>query len=287
VHADWRGYALGLAGVAVFSVTLPATRLAVQQIDPWAVAFGRMAVAGLIAGAMLLALGERLPDRPTLARLAIVATGVVLGFPLFSTLAMQTVDASHGGVVLAVLPLATAVVAAVRAGERPTPAFWLWALLGTLLVLAFALLRGRGHLATGDLFLLLAGVLAAIGYAEGGVLARARPGLVVIGWALVLTLPAVLPVGLLLLPRVNWSADAAAWAAFLYVAIGSQFLGFYFWYKGLALGGIARIGQVQLLQTFLTLGCSAVLLGETIDKFTLIFALATVLCVWAGRRARA
>lgn len=182
VHGDWRRYALGLAGATLFRVTLPATRLAVQPIDPWAVAFGRMAVAGLLAGAMLLALGERLRDRPTLARRAVVAGRVVLGVPLFSTPAMRTVDASDGGVVPAVPLRATAVVATARAGERPSSAFWLWALLGMLLVLAVALLRRRGALATDDLFLLLAGLLAAIGYAGAG----AGSGLVVIGWALVL-----------------------------------------------------------------------------------------------------
>lgn len=284
--AEWVGYLLGFAGVAVFSVTLPATRLAVQQLDPWVVAFGRMLLAGAAAAVTLILMRQRLPDRATLWRLAVVAIGVVFGFPLFSTLAMRTVDASHGGVVLAVLPLCTALAAALRGGERPRPLFWLWAVLGALLVLAFALLRGDGRLVAADGYLVLAGLLAAIGYAEGALLARRMPGLVVIGWALVLAQPVVIPICLGLLPRVSWDAGTAPWLGFLYVAFASQFLGFYFWYKGLALGGIARIGQVQLLQTFLTLAASSVLLGEVLDTSTLLFALATVLCVWAGRRAR-
>lgn len=283
---EWAGYLLGLAGVAVFSVTLPATRLAVQELDPWVVAFGRMLLAGVAAAFTLLVLRQRLPDRPTLLRLAVVALGVVFGFPLFSTLAMRSVDASHGGVVLAVLPLCTAVVAALRGGERPAPAFWLWAVLGALLVLAFALLGGGGGLVPADIHLVIACVLAAVGYAEGALLAQRMPGLVVIAWALVLAQPAVVPICLWLLPGVSRGASPAAWAAFLYVALASQFLGFYFWYKGLALGGIARVSQVQLLQTFMTLAASFLLLGEALDTSTLLFALAAVLCVWAGRRGR-
>jgi drug/metabolite transporter (DMT)-like permease len=278
---------LGFVGVAVFSVTLPATRLAVLALDPWLVAFGRMLLAAIAGAVTLLLWRAPLPDRVTLARLLVVAAGVVLGFPLFSTLAMARVDASHGGVILAVLPLCTALAAAWRAGERPSVAFWAAALAGAGLVLAFALLRGAGAPQRADLYLVLACVLAAVGYAEGAVLARRMPGLQVIAWALVLSLPLVLPICLLLAPRLPAAAGPAAWAAFLYVALGSQVLGFFFWYRGLALGGIARVGQVQLLQTFLTLGASALLLGERLDATTLIFAAGTVLCVWAARRARA
>jgi drug/metabolite transporter (DMT)-like permease len=279
--------ALGLLGVAVFSLTLPATRRAAFELDPWVLAFGRMALAGIVAAIGLALSRARPPDRSTWLRLALVALGVVLGFPLFSKLAMTEVDASHGGVVLAVLPLCTAVAAAVLAKERPSPAFWLWACAGAAVVLAFALLRGKGGLALADLHLALACVLAALGYAQGALLARRMPGLAVIAWALVLSLPLVLPACLALLPRVAWSASPTAWGCFAYVALGSQLLGFLFWYRGLAIGGITRVGQVQLLQPFMTLAAAALLLGERLDTATVLFAVVTVLCVWAGRRARA
>jgi drug/metabolite transporter (DMT)-like permease len=280
------GLGLGFLGVVVFSLTLPLTRYAVQELDPTFVAFGRMLVAAVAGALTLIGMRAPLPRRADLPPLAMVAGGVVLGFPLFSTLALRTVDASHGGVVLAVLPLSTAVAAVLLARERPAPAFWAWAALGASSVLAFALLRGRGAFTTGDLLLFLACALAALGYAAGGLLARRMPGLQVIAWALLLALPVVIPVNLVLLGRVDLHAGAAAWACFLYVALASQFLGFYFWYNGLAMGGIARVSQVQLLQTFLTLGASALLLGERIDGPTILFALGTIMAVWLGRKAR-
>lgn len=276
---------MGLLGVLVFSLTLPVTRLAVLELDPGFVAFGRMALAGLAAGAMLLLTRTTLPARRDLPALLAVAAGVVFGFPYFSTLAMREVDASHGAVVLAVLPLATAAAGALLAGERPSSRFWLAAVAGALLVLAFALLRSRGRPEPADAYLLLACALAAFGYAAGGALARRMPGLHVVAWALVLSLPLSTALTAARLPAVDTSASPAAWLAFLYVALMSQFLGFYFWYTGLARGGIARVGQVQLLQPFLTLLASALLLGERLDPTTLLFAAATVAVVWAARRA--
>jgi drug/metabolite transporter (DMT)-like permease len=164
--------------------------------------------------------------------------------------------------------------------------FWLWATLGGATVLAFALLRSEGELLAGDLYLLIAALLAAVGYGFGGRLARSAPGLLVIAWALSLSLPVLMPVGLWLWPAVNWQASATAWACFAYVAVMSQFLGFFFWYRGLALGGVARVGQVQLLQTFLTLAASVAFLRERIDAMTVGFALLTLLFVWLAGRAR-
>jgi drug/metabolite transporter (DMT)-like permease len=279
------GLLLGLAGVAVFSLTLPVTRLAVLEIDPAFVAFGRMALAGLAGGATLLLARAPLPARRDLPALLVVAAGVVFGFPLFSTLAMREVDASHGAVVLAVLPLATAAAGALLAGERPSARFWLAAAAGAAVVAAFALLRSRGRPEVADLYLLLACALAAAGYAAGGALARRMAGLHVIAWALVLSLPLSVLLAATRLPALVPGASPAAWLAFLYVALMSQFLGFYFWYAGLARGGIARVGQVQLLQTFLTLLASALILGERLEPVTLLFAAATVALVWAARRA--
>jgi drug/metabolite transporter (DMT)-like permease len=278
------GLLMGLAGVAIFSLTLPVTRVAVAELDASFVAFGRMALAGLAAGLLLLATRARPPARAELGPLLVVAGGVVFGFPLFSTLAMREVDASHGGVVLAVLPLATAAAGALLAGERPSARFWLAAVAGAALVLAFALIRSRGGAALADLYLLLACALAAAGYAAGGRLARAMPGLRVIAWALVLSLPLSAALTLWRLPAVA-PASPAAWLAFAYVALASQFLGFYFWYGGLARGGIAKVGQVQLLQTFLTLIASALLLGERVDPVTWLFAAGVVAAVWAARGA--
>jgi drug/metabolite transporter (DMT)-like permease len=279
------GLALGALGVLVFSLTLPATRRAVQELAPEVVGLGRTIPAALLA-LVAIALYRRLPPRRDLPAVAVCAAGVVFGFPLLSALAMRTVDASHGAVVLAVLPLLTAAAAAVLAGERPSFRFWLWAVLGSASVLAFAVLRSRGSIATGDLYLLLAALLAAIGYAVGGRLARTAPGLLVIAWALALSLPVLVAIGLFLWPAVNWRASGTAWLCFAYVAVMSQFLGFYFWYQGLALGGIARVGQVQLLQTFFTLAASALFLGERLDGITLGSAVLTLLFVWLARRER-
>jgi drug/metabolite transporter (DMT)-like permease len=279
------GLALGLLGVLVFSLTLPATRRAVQELAPEVVGLGRTIPAAFLA-LVTIACYRRLPTSRDLPAVAVCAAGVVFGFPLLSALAMRTVDASHGAVVLAVLPLLTAAAAAVLAGERPSLPFWLWAVLGSASVLAFALLRGRGGIALGDLYLLLASLLAAIGYAVGGRLAREAPGLLVIAWALALSLPILLAIGLYFAPSVNWRASGTAWLCFAYVAVMSQFLGFFFWYQGLALGGIARIGQVQLLQTFFTLAASALFLGERLDGLTLGFAVLTLVFVWLARLER-
>jgi drug/metabolite transporter (DMT)-like permease len=279
------GLLLGFLGVLVFSLSLPVTRRAVIELDAGFVAFGRMALAGLAAVVLLALRRAPLPARRDLPALLTVAGGVVLGFPLFSTLAMREVDASHGGVVLAILPLATAAAGAVLGGERPSGRFWAASGAGALLVLGFALWRSRGAPGAGDLYLLLACALCAAGYAAGGRLARRIPGLQVIAWALVLTLPVSLAVAALRWPAVDPAASTTAWLAFLYVALMSQFFGFYFWYGGLARGGIARVGQVQLLQTFLTLIASWALLGERVDPVAWLFAAGAVAAVWAARRA--
>jgi drug/metabolite transporter (DMT)-like permease len=276
---------MGLVGVLVFSLTLPATRRAVQEMPAELVGLGRTIPAALL-GLIVAALSRRLPTLRELPAVALCALGVVFGFPLLSALAMRTVDASHGAVVLAVLPLLTAAAGALLAGERPSPRFWLWAVLGCLSVLAFALARSRGGLAAGDLYLFVAALLAAVGYAGGGRLARTVPGLLVIAWALILSLPFLAVIGWWLWPLVNLQASAVAWGCFAYVAVMSQFVGFFFWYRGLALGGVARVGQVQLLQTFFTLAAGALLLGERVDMPTLVFAFVTLLLVWLARRER-
>src|SRR3712207_5225635 len=197
---------MGLLGVLVFSLTLPATRRAVQELAPEVAGLGRTVPAAFLAlGA--IAAHRRLPGRRQLPDLAVRAAGVVFGFPLLSALAMRTVDASHGAVVLALLPLLTAAAGAILVRERPSPRFWLWAVLGSLTVVAFALLRSRGGIAAGDLYLLAASALAAVGYAAGARLARDTPGILVIAWALALSLPVLLGVAVWLWPAVNWRAS--------------------------------------------------------------------------------
>lgn len=282
-----KGMALGFVGVVIFSVTLPATRIAVLGgLDPVTVGLGRAVVAALVAAVILAVTRQPLPDRRHWGRLAVVALGVVLGFPLFSAIAMQSVPAAHGGVVMGVLPLAATAAAAALCGERPSAGFWALAVFGGALVVAFAAFKGAGGLVAGDWWLLLAVAAAGVGYAVGGELSRRLPGWQVICWALVVSLPITLPVVAWHMDGVNWGAPARVWAAFLYVALFSQLLAFFAWNRGLALGGVARVSQVQLLQVFMTLAASALLLGEVLDGMTLIFAVGIVGVVAAGRRMK-
>jgi drug/metabolite transporter (DMT)-like permease len=219
-----------------------------------------------------------------LKALAITAAGVVLGFPLFSSVAMQYVPASHGAIVLGIMPLATALFGALRFGERPSVGFWVAAAIGSGLVVIFALQQGGGQLHVADLALFIAVIAAAMGYAEGGRLAQTMGGQQVIAWALVLSMPLVLPITLWFAWRYGMNASVGAWTGFAYVSIFSMFIGFFFWYKGLALGGIARVGQVQLIQPFLTLLGAAVILGEVLEWRTFLFALAIIAVVAIGRK---
>jgi drug/metabolite transporter (DMT)-like permease len=275
---------LGMVGVAIFSLTLPFTRLAVAELNPVLVALGRAVVAAVVAALLLWHGRAPRPSAAQIRPLLIIALGVVVGFPVFSSLAMRSVPASHGAVVLGILPLATALFGALRFGERPSAGFWIAALLGSGIVVAFAVLQGGGGLHASDLALFVAVVAAAMGYAEGGRLAQTMGGQQVICWALLLSMPLLLPVTLWLGWRYGVSASPMAWLGFGYVSLFSMFIGFFFWYKGLALGGIARVGQVQLLQPFLTLIGAALIVGETLDLRNLLFALAVVAVVAVGRR---
>ena len=275
---------LGFIGVAVFSLTLPATRIAVVEMDPVVVGLGRAILAAFVALAILLVTRQRLPRPAEWRSLVVVALVVVLGFPLLSAWAMQSVPAAHGGVVLGILPLATAMAGAVMLRERPSGRFWFWSLLGGGAVVAFSLLRGGGSIGAGHLALLASVVCAAIGYAEGAKLTKTLGGWQVICWALVLSAPFLaVPVGLSVAEH-GMSGSPATWAAFLYVALFSQLFGFFAWNRGLAIGGVARVSQVQLLQTFLTIAASALLLDETIDAMTIGFAVFVVVAVAIGRR---
>jgi len=238
------GLVLGSLGIVGFSFSLPATRLAVADFDPWVVAFGRATAAAALAAVYLAVTRAPRPTRAQLRSLFIVAAGVVVGFPLLTSLALEVQTAAHGAVVIAILPAATAVAAVVRAHERPSRAFWLAAGGGLVAVLAFVGTQGIAGPQLGDAFLLGAVVLCAIGYAEGGALSRTLGGPTTICWALVLSAPLTAPVTAAAIGLTDLHAEATAWLGFAYVATVSMFLGFFAWYAGLARGGVARIGQV-------------------------------------------
>jgi drug/metabolite transporter (DMT)-like permease len=277
---------LGFLGVLAFSFTLPATRVAVEELDPTFVGIGREALAAVPAALLLVLLRGPRPSRSQLIRLGVVALGVVFGVPLFTALALRELTSAHSAVIVGLLPAATAVAAVVRAGERPTRGFWLASLAGLVAVLAFAASQGAGLLSGADLLILAAVALGAIGYAEGGVLAREMGGWRVICWALVLSAPITVPVGLVAAAGSELHASGDAWLGFAYVTIVSAFLGFFAWYAGLARGGVAKIGQVQLIQPLLTLAWSVTLLDENVNSITLFAAVLVVLCVVATQRTR-
>lgn len=284
LSAAGMGLLLGFLGVLTFSFTLPLTRVASPELGGAFVGMGRALLAAILAVAVLRIRHERVPDRRHWRGIVLVAMGTVFGFGLLTSIAMQTVPAVHGVVVVGLLPAATAVMAVVRAGERPNLAFWLACGTGVVSVLIFAIVQGAGSLHAGDIWLLAAVAMAALGYAEGGRLAREMGGWRVISWALAFSLPVLVVVVAILVWRDGFPAgNAAAWWSFLYLAAFSMYLGFFPWYRGLALGGVARVGQIQLVQPVLSLVWAAILLGERISPGT---ALASVLVIASAALAR-
>ncbi|MEU7480749.1 DMT family transporter [Lentzea sp. NPDC042327] len=280
------GVTLGALAVLGFSYSLPATRLAVQGLDPWFVAFGRAAGAALLAIGYLALSRAPLPSRAQVRRLAVVAAGIVVGFPLFTSLALTTQTSAHGAVVIAVLPMSTAIWAVLRAHERPPVAFWLSSGAGLLAVLAFLAAGGgfSGSFGTADAYLLIAVVVCGLGYAEGGALSRELGGARTICWALVVALPVTIPVAV-------WTADfsratGTVWFNFGYVTTVSMFLGFVAWYAAMAAGGVAKIGQLQLAQPVLSLGWAALVLGEPVGWPALVTAAVVLVCVVLTQRSR-
>jgi drug/metabolite transporter (DMT)-like permease len=283
------GMLLGLAGVAIFSLTLPFTRMAVAAFDPAFVALGRALAAATLAALWLAWNRAPWPTRAALPPLALVALGCVIGFPWLTSVAMRSLPASHGAVLVGMMPLATAAYAALRGYEKPSGAFWLVAAAGTALVVGYALLQADGAFHLADLAVFAAVLLGAVGYAEGGRLSKTLGGERVISWALVLAAPLVLPAVAWLVWR-DGAAIAAAgwkpWMGFAYVSVFSMYVGFFFWYRGMALGGVARVGQVQLLQPFLTMAGAALVLSEPVSLSNILFALAVISVVATGRRTR-
>ncbi|WP_327438734.1 DMT family transporter [Pseudomonas donghuensis] len=280
------GMVLGLLGVIIFSLTLPMTRIVVQELHPLLNGLGRALLAAIPAAALLLWRREKWPTWAQIKGLSLVALGVILGFPVLSAWAMQSVPASHGALVNGLQPLCVAVYAAWLSHERPSKAFWACAALGSALVLAYAMIMGAGQIQAGDLLMLAAIAVGGLGYAEGGRLAREMGGWQVICWALVLSAPLLLGPVLYLALQHQGPVSAKAWWAFGYVSLFSQFIGFFAWYAGLALGGIARVSQIQLLQIFFTIAFSALFFGEQVEPITWVFAAGVIATVVLGRKTR-
>jgi drug/metabolite transporter (DMT)-like permease len=278
------GWINGLLGVLIFSGSLPATRVAVMAFDPVFLTVARAAIAGLVALCLLLAFRVKRPDRDDVVPLVIVACGVVVGFPLLTAMALRHITSAHSIVFIGLLPLATAIFGVLRGGERPRPVFWLFSLLGSSLVAGFALMQGLSASPVGDALMLGAIVVCGLGYAEGGKLSRTLGGWQVISWALVLSLPAMVPLALFLMPPSFADVGDHAWLGLAYVSLFSMLLGFVFWYRGLAHGGIAAVSQLQLLQPFFGLALAATLLHEPVTRLMLAVTVAVVLCVASARR---
>jgi drug/metabolite transporter (DMT)-like permease len=286
IHPETIGLFYGVLGVLSFSLTLPATRVAVTALDPMFVGLGRGVVAGVVSAFVLWLTRQPLPNLKQWRSLAIVALGVVLGFPLLSAWAMQQLPAAHGAVVLGLLPLATALAGVMRSGDRPSRLFWLASVVGSATVVGFAISNGANGLHGADLVLVAAVIAAAFGYAEGGKLAQMLGGWQVICWALVLAAPFEVIPTIIAAGDQTLNAAPIAWLGFIYLCLVSQLVGFFVWYHGLALGGVARVSQMQLLQPFLTIVFSAFLLKETITLGTIAAASLVILSVAIGRKAK-
>jgi drug/metabolite transporter (DMT)-like permease len=278
------GWINGFIGVLIFSGSLPATRLAVLEFDPVFLTVIRATIAGLVALCMLLLFKEQRPARHQLLSVLIVATGVVVGFPLLTALALQHVTSAHSIVFLGLLPLATAVFGVLRGGERPRPAFWCFSVLGSLMVVGFAISQGLSASAAGDMLMLLAILVCGLGYAEGAKLSRTLGGWQVISWALVGSLPLMAVLSVLMRPPSFSTISLPAWLSLGYVSLFSMLIGFVFWYRGLAQGGIAAVGQLQLLQPFFGLALAATLLHEQVSIGMLGITVAVIFCVVGAKR---
>jgi len=278
------GWLNGLLGVVIFSGSLPATRVAVMDFDPIFLTVARAAIAGLLGLALLMAFREKRPARDDLLSLGIVSLGVVIGFPLLTALALKHITSAHSIVFVGLLPLATAVFGVLRGGERPQPAFWLFSCIGSGLVVGFALRQGQSASLIGDLLMVAAIVLCGLGYAEGAKLSRKLGGWQVISWALALSLPVMLTLLVMTAPATFSQVGTPAWLGLAYVSLFSMLIGFIFWYRGLAQGGIAAVGQLQLLQPFFGFILAMTLLGEQVSGAMLGVTVAVVLCVAGAKK---
>lgn len=278
------GWIYGFIGVAIFSGSLPATRVAVAEFDPIFLTNARAAIAGALALMLFILIPQKRPGKADLMSLLIVAFGVVVGFPLLTALALEHITSAHSIVFIGLLPLSTAIFGVLRGDKSPPPAFWAFAVLGSMLVAGFALTQDLSASWTGDVLMFAAIVVCGLGYAEGGKLSRTLGGWQVISWALVLSLPVMLPMALYTMPATFSGISQPAWIALGYVSVFSMLIGFVFWYHGLAQGGIAAVGQLQLLQPFMGLMLAASLLGEHVSWPMAAVSLAVAACVAGAKK---
>ncbi|MDE1157440.1 MAG: DMT family transporter [Neorhizobium sp.] len=278
------GFLNGFLGMLIFSGSLPATRLAVADIDPLFLTVARATIAGLIGLALLLLMRSKRPGGRDLVSLVVIALGVVVGFPLLTALALKHVTSAHSMVFIGLLPLSTAIFAVLRGGERPKPAFWLFSILGSLLVAGFAIAQGVTASPLGDGLMFAAIIVCGLGYAEGAALSRRLGGWQVICWALAVSLPVMLIATVALMPAHPGLIGAPALAGLAYVSLFSMLIGFIFWYRGLSQGGIASVGQLQLLQPFFGLVLAALLLHEPVTAGMFAVTAGVILCVAAARK---
>ncbi|RDV01882.1 DMT family transporter [Undibacter mobilis] len=284
MQGSMAGWGSGLLGVIIFSGSLPATRVGVAAFSPMFLTSARAAIAAALGAAFLYGLRQARPARADIVPLFIVAIGVVVGFPLCTALALQHITAAHSIVYVGLLPLATAMFGVVRGGERPKPAFWLFSVLGAAVVAGFALRNSDGASVAGDFLMVAAILLCGLGYAEGATLSRRLGGWQVISWALLMSLPAMAAIAFATMPETWGGVGVPAWLALGYVSVFSMLVGFIFWYRGLARGGIAAVGQLQLLQPFFGLMLAALLLHEAVAWSMIASTAIVVLCVAGAKR---
>lgn len=284
MNKETKGMLIGFVGILIFSLTLPVSKIAVLSFDPYFIAFGRALLAGLVAMAYLIYKKEPFPQKKDFAKFAVIAFGVVFGFPIFTTVAMTQGSSSHGAVILGMMPLATTVIGVIRFKERPSLGFWLVSLLGAFLVVLYALLQNSGSFTNVDILLVLGGICACIGYVEGGELSRKINPRAVISWALVISLPINIAMTYVTFDLSYLHVGTWPWITFIYLSLFPMFLGFFFWYEGLAVGGIARVSQVQLIQPFCTLLAASILLGDSLTLMNVVFAVLVVSTVVLGKR---
>ena len=284
MNKETKGMLIGFIGILIFSLTLPVSKIAVLSFNPYFIAFGRATLAGLVALAYLLYKKEPIPSKIDFLKFEVIALGVVFGFPIFTTIAMVEGSSSHGAVILGMMPLASTVIGVIRFKERPSLGFWLVSLLGAGLVVVYALLKSSGDFTYIDGLLVIGGICACVGYVEGGELSRKINPRIVISWALVISLPITIIMSYFTFNMQYIDAGSMAWIIFIYLSLFPMFIGFFFWYEGLALGGIARVSQVQLIQPFCTLVAASILLGDSLTIVNLVFAFLVVSTVVLGKR---
>ena len=284
-HLETRGIFLGFLGVLCFSASLPFTKVAVREFGVLFPSFGRAVIAAALAMIMIWITHTPRPARSLWPRLLMVIGGVVVGFPAFSGLALQYAPAGHGSLVIGLLPAATAGWAVIRTGVRPSRSYWVFASIGAIAIAVLTGSRGTADLALGDLYLLGAVACAAVGYTEGAIVSREIGGWQTISWAVIGALPLTIPLTLVGLRPVRFDEPATAWMSLAYLGAISMYFGFFVWYAGLALGGIARVSQIQLLQPMLSLAWASIFLDEQLDTPIVVAAIVVLVSVVGSRRS--